>query len=78
MNNTILPSNHHGPQVPIRVSRPAWKLWKYLESLYRIGGWISPELRRLARLLPPVGFDHQKLAWGVVCGWCIGIETPRS
>jgi hypothetical protein len=45
---TILPSNSQGPQVPIRVSRPAWKLWKYLEALYRIGGWISPKLRHLA------------------------------
>jgi hypothetical protein len=45
MNNSILPSNPQGPQVP----KPAWKLWKYLESLYRIGGWISPSIRFLAQ-----------------------------
>jgi hypothetical protein len=42
---TILPSNPKCPQVP----KPAWKLWKYLESLYRIGGWISPSIRFLAK-----------------------------
>lgn len=61
MNNTILPSNHQGTQVPICVSRPAWKLWKYLESLYRIGGWISPNLRYLAK--------HFDRAVSTVKGW---------
>jgi hypothetical protein len=48
-DSIIVPDVSQSPQVPIRVSRPAWKLWKYLEGLYRIGGWISPNLRHLAR-----------------------------
>lgn len=32
-----------------RIPPSIWKLWKYLESLHRIGGWISPSLAYLAR-----------------------------
>ena len=60
-DSTIVPRVSQGPQVPIRVSRPAWKLWKYLESLYRIGGWISPKLRRLA--------DHFHRAVSTIKRW---------
>lgn len=31
-----------------RVSRPAFRLWKYFESLDRSGGWIAPKLATLA------------------------------
>lgn len=32
---------------PQRVSRQAFRLWKYFESLARYGGWIAPKLQHL-------------------------------